>query len=164
SSQAGRLSNAPLWLEMEDFLTCKICYDLYTVPKILPCLHSYCQHCLEPLVRDRALQCPECRLQTDVPGGASSLKTNFFINSLLELFQIKHNRDLACTVCSDAQKILTAAARCLDCKDFLCQSCTQESFCLNGPSLQAIQIALYDCHVIIYHFTDFCVIHKFYLQ
>ncbi|XP_038270437.1 E3 ubiquitin-protein ligase TRIM56-like isoform X2 [Dermochelys coriacea] len=113
----------------EDFLTCKICYDLYTVPKILPCLHSYCQHCLEPLVRDGALQCPECRLQTDVPGGASSLKTNFFINSLLELFQIKHNRDLACTVCSDAQKILTATARCLDCKDFLCQSCTQGHCC-----------------------------------
>uniref|UniRef100_A0A8C5EZW4 RING-type domain-containing protein n=1 Tax=Gopherus evgoodei TaxID=1825980 RepID=A0A8C5EZW4_9SAUR len=113
----------------EDFLTCKICYDLYTVPKILPCLHSYCQHCREPLVRDRALQCLECRLQTDVPGGASSLKTNFFIDSLLELFQIKRNRDLACTVCSDAQKILTATARCLDCKDFLCQSCTQGHCC-----------------------------------
>uniref|UniRef100_A0A8C8S104 RING-type E3 ubiquitin transferase n=1 Tax=Pelusios castaneus TaxID=367368 RepID=A0A8C8S104_9SAUR len=113
----------------EDFLTCKICYDLYTVPKILPCLHSYCQHCLEPLVKDGALQCPECRLQTDVTGGASSLKTNFFINSLLELFQMKHNRDLACTVCSDAQKILTATARCLDCKDFLCQSCTQGHCC-----------------------------------
>ncbi|XP_075770718.1 E3 ubiquitin-protein ligase TRIM56-like [Pelodiscus sinensis] len=113
----------------EDFLTCKICYDLYTVPKILPCLHSYCQHCLEPVVRDGSLQCPECRLKTGVPGGASSLKTNFFINSLLELFQIKHNRDLACTVCSDAQKIVTATARCLDCKDFLCQSCNQGHCC-----------------------------------
>ncbi|KYO25065.1 E3 ubiquitin-protein ligase TRIM56 [Alligator mississippiensis] len=113
----------------EDFLTCKICYELYTVPKILPCLHSYCQRCLELLLKDGALHCPECRLKTEAPGGASTLKTNFFINSLLELFQLKHKRDLACTVCSDAQRTQPATARCLDCKDFLCQTCTQGHCC-----------------------------------
>uniref|UniRef100_A0A670HLQ7 RING-type domain-containing protein n=1 Tax=Podarcis muralis TaxID=64176 RepID=A0A670HLQ7_PODMU len=78
----------------EDFLTCKICYDLYVVPKILPCLHTYCQKCLEPLVENGTIHCPECRLQSEAPGGSVGLKTNFFINSLLELFQMKRNKDL----------------------------------------------------------------------
>lgn len=113
----------------EDFLTCRICYDLYVVPKILPCLHSYCQKCLEPLVENGIVQCPECRLQTEVPGGAAGLKSNFFINGLLELFQMKHNKDLECTICSNAQKVVAATARCLDCKDFLCQLCSQGHCC-----------------------------------
>lgn len=113
----------------EDFLTCRICYDLYVVPKILPCLHSYCQKCLEPLVENGIVQCPECRLQTEVPGGATDLKSNFFINGLLELFQMKHNKDLECTICSNAQKVVAATARCLDCKDFLCQVCSQGHCC-----------------------------------
>ncbi|XP_044298940.1 E3 ubiquitin-protein ligase TRIM56-like [Varanus komodoensis] len=113
----------------EDFLTCKICYDLYAVPKILPCLHTYCLGCLEPLVENGALQCPECRLQIEVPEGAAGLKTNFFINGLLELFQMKHKKDLECTVCSNVQKVVAATSRCLDCKDFLCQMCTQGHCC-----------------------------------
>nr|XP_056700154.1 E3 ubiquitin-protein ligase TRIM56-like [Euleptes europaea] len=113
----------------EDFLTCRICYDLYVVPKILPCLHSYCQKCLEPLVENGTVQCPECRLQTEVPGGATGLKSNFFINGLLELFQMKRNKDLECTICSNAQKVVAATARCLDCKDFLCQTCSQGHCC-----------------------------------
>ncbi|CAI5777375.1 E3 ubiquitin-protein ligase TRIM56-like [Podarcis lilfordi] len=113
----------------EDFLTCKICYDLYVVPKILPCLHTYCQKCLEPLVENGTIHCPECRLQSEVPGGSVGLKTNFFINGLLELFQMKHNKDLECTVCSSAQKVVAATAHCLDCKDFLCQICSQGHCC-----------------------------------
>uniref|UniRef100_A0A8D0KK15 RING-type E3 ubiquitin transferase n=1 Tax=Salvator merianae TaxID=96440 RepID=A0A8D0KK15_SALMN len=113
----------------EDFLTCKICYDLYVVPKILPCLHSYCHRCLEPLVENGLVQCPECRLQAEAPAGATGLKTNFFINGLLELFQMKHNKALECTVCSNAQKTVAAAAHCLDCKDFLCQTCSQGHCC-----------------------------------
>ncbi|XP_077190241.1 E3 ubiquitin-protein ligase TRIM56-like [Paroedura picta] len=113
----------------EDFLTCRICYDLYMVPKILPCLHSYCQKCLEPLVENGVVQCPECRLQTEVPGGATGLKSNFFINGLMELFQMKRNKDLECTICCNAQKVVAATARCLDCKDFLCQMCSQGHCC-----------------------------------
>ncbi|XP_066480349.1 E3 ubiquitin-protein ligase TRIM56 isoform X2 [Tiliqua scincoides] len=116
-------------LIQEAFLTCKICYDLYTMPKILPCLHSYCQRCLELLVKNGALQCPECRLQTEVSGGAAGLKTNFFINGLLELFQMKKKKELECTICSNAQKTMAATSRCLDCKDFLCQTCTQGHCC-----------------------------------
>ncbi|XP_053105390.1 E3 ubiquitin-protein ligase TRIM56-like [Hemicordylus capensis] len=126
---AAQVSTSLQELIREDFLTCKICYDLYVVPKILPCLHSYCQRCLEPLVGNGTLQCPECRLQAEVPAGVASLKTNFFINSLLELFQMKHNKDLECMICSNAERIVAATSRCLDCKDFLCQTCSYGHCC-----------------------------------
>ena len=41
---------------------CQICYSEYTRPKQLPCLHTFCQHCLEKFVNPRiVVQCPTCR-------------------------------------------------------------------------------------------------------
>ncbi len=34
---------------MED-LTCTVCWDVYTAPKILPCCHSFCLKCLQRIV------------------------------------------------------------------------------------------------------------------
>ncbi|XP_069079382.1 E3 ubiquitin-protein ligase TRIM56-like [Pleurodeles waltl] len=108
----------------EDYLSCKICYELFRTPKLLPCLHTYCQQCLEQLVTKGSLNCPECRIKVSVKDGVKNLKSNFFINSLLELLQPKQTNDLECSVCATAKKHLTAVSRCLDCHDFLCQSCS----------------------------------------
>ncbi|XP_019851898.1 PREDICTED: tripartite motif-containing protein 3-like [Amphimedon queenslandica] len=53
-------------------LTCPVCLDHYTNPKILPCHHSFCQHCLEGLPLDKKnetyyLSCPTCRHRTELP-------------------------------------------------------------------------------------------------
>ena len=66
-------------------LTCPICYELYKKPKYLPCYHSYCEECLEKLVVQSNITCPECRKMSDVPsGGVEKLPNNFFINRLLD--------------------------------------------------------------------------------
>ena len=48
--------------KLEDQLTCGICLDSYTEPKLLQCFHVFCKQCLERLVvRDRqglSLHCP----------------------------------------------------------------------------------------------------------
>nr|XP_033784686.1 E3 ubiquitin-protein ligase TRIM56-like [Geotrypetes seraphini]XP_033784689.1 E3 ubiquitin-protein ligase TRIM56-like [Geotrypetes seraphini] len=110
----------------EDYLSCKICFELYKNPKLLPCLHTYCQHCLELLVKRNYLKCPECRMEVNVKDGIANLKTNFFINNLLDLFETKKIKDFGCTICCSSQPVI---ARCLDCNDFLCQSCTQGHHC-----------------------------------
>ena len=33
--------------KLEEQLTCPICLEQFTNPKILPCFHSFCLHCLE---------------------------------------------------------------------------------------------------------------------
>lgn len=44
-------------------LTCALCGEMYTDPRILPCLHSFCKRCLEHTVNPRStmLVCHLCR-------------------------------------------------------------------------------------------------------
>ena len=77
--------------KLEEQLTCSICLDIYTNPKLLQCFHVYCQQCLVPLVdRDQrgqlGISCPICRQVTPVPNrGVAGLQSAFHINHLLEL-------------------------------------------------------------------------------
>ncbi|XP_069477985.1 E3 ubiquitin-protein ligase TRIM56-like [Ambystoma mexicanum] len=107
----------------KDFLTCGICSDMYKSPKILPCLHSYCQECLGGLVKEECLACPGCHLTVNVNDGVSSLKTSAFISGLVGLVQSRTLKDSGDVCCSACLKTLPATARCLDCASFLCQTC-----------------------------------------
>ena len=35
--------------QFDDQLTCNVCLDQYTNPKTLPCHHSFCLECIQPL-------------------------------------------------------------------------------------------------------------------
>ncbi|XP_051899022.1 E3 ubiquitin-protein ligase TRIM56-like [Pristis pectinata] len=107
-----------------DILNCKICLSRFKYPKMLPCAHTYCQGCLEKMVKaNRKIQCPECREETDVSAGVSKLKTNFHINSLLDIFQMKESEEVACTRCTAAGKRIPAVAQCQICFIHLCPLC-----------------------------------------
>ena len=60
--------------QMERLTTCPICLDKFRIPKLLPCMHTFClTPCLTNLVdpRARSLRCPECRREHTIPGGLS---------------------------------------------------------------------------------------------
>ena len=76
-------------------LECAICLDIYKDPKILPCVHSFCAHCLIKWSRNtkknNSILCPVCKDVTHLPeGDVCELKNNFFISGLLERF---HSND-----------------------------------------------------------------------
>ncbi|XP_077866138.1 E3 ubiquitin-protein ligase TRIM71-like [Saccoglossus kowalevskii] len=50
----------------EDFLSCSICLEIYKNPKVLPCLHTYCQQCLRQrqLSTDHPPVCETCQEKT----------------------------------------------------------------------------------------------------
>ena len=77
--------------KVENQLNCSVCLDVYTNPKLLQCLHVFCQTCLVKLVfRDDqghlVLSCPNCRHITPVPAnGVRGLQPAFHVNHLLDI-------------------------------------------------------------------------------
>ena len=116
--------------KLEDQLTCVICLDSYTEPKLLQCFHVFCKQCLERLVvRDRqglSLHCPSCRRSTLLPPtGVSGLQTAFYLNNLFEVRDaIEKVKELQKTQCEKCEKRV-ATSFCRSCGQFICARCTE---------------------------------------
>ena len=115
--------------KLEDQLTCGICLDSYTEPKLLQCFHVFCKQCLERLVvRDHqglSLHCPSCRRSTLLPPtSVSGLQTAFYLNHLFEvrdaLEKVKEPQKTQCEKCKNG----IATSFCRNCGQFICATCT----------------------------------------
>ena len=125
--EAKPSSSTSLRLRMEEQLTCPVCLDLYTNPKTLPCLHSFCEACIERFPQDKEgetyyLSCPTCRHRTELPGGgAGAFPVAFYINNLKEMHNLmKDPTDQQ--QCKDHEKPLELF--CETCDEVICQHCT----------------------------------------
>ena len=114
--------------KLSDQLTCPICLDDYTNPRVLPCLHVFCEHCLGRLVlRDAEnliATCPNCRRETRLPQeGVAGLPPAFYINHLFEvrdtLQKVVDPNKPRCEKCKDGD----AKGYCRDCGKFVCEAC-----------------------------------------
>ena len=100
----------------------------YTDPKQLPCLHSFCLHCLNGIQRTSGrrdkIACPECRQEFKIPdnGNLAALPTNFRINSLLDVLAIKecNTTGVKCGNCDNQSK---ESHYCFQCCEFWCGEC-----------------------------------------
>ncbi|XP_027048420.1 E3 ubiquitin-protein ligase TRIM71-like isoform X1 [Pocillopora damicornis] len=106
-------------------LFCPLCHEMFVNPRLLPCLHTFCKRCLENLVvpRSSSLSCPACR--TDVPlteRGVGAFPPNFVVTTMMDVAAVRaHDKNpIMCSSCEDK---LPAAARCIECMDFLCHDC-----------------------------------------
>ncbi|XP_050388924.1 tripartite motif-containing protein 2-like [Patella vulgata] len=68
----------------DDTHSCSICLEDFTKPKILPCFHTFCEHCIDDHIKTHShlnkFNCPNCRTEIQEPdGGASGFSTNFYI-------------------------------------------------------------------------------------
>ena len=113
---------------LHDELSCCVCMCTYTDPKQLPCLHSFCLHCLNGIQRTSGVHgkitCPECRRQFQIPGSGnpSELPTNFRINSLLDVLAIKEC-STANVKCGNCEKRSAQTLYCFQCCSFWCEEC-----------------------------------------
>uniref|UniRef100_A0A6Q2YJ48 Tripartite motif-containing protein 2 n=1 Tax=Esox lucius TaxID=8010 RepID=A0A6Q2YJ48_ESOLU len=74
----------------KQFLICSICLDRYNNPKVLPCLHTFCERCLQNYIpaHSLTLSCPVCRQTSILPEkGVAALQINFFITNLMDVLQ-----------------------------------------------------------------------------
>ena len=116
--------------DLEKEITCAICHDHYTEPKVLPCCHYYCKQCIHRLTLktgvDKPFSCPECRKDTTLPqGNIDQLPTAFFLNRMKELhskLERTHGKvDAKCEMCSGDK----AEAFCRQCTQFICTECVK---------------------------------------
>ena len=113
---------------LHEEVSCSVCMCKYTDPKQLPCLHSFCLHCLNGIQRTSGrrdkIACPECRQEFNVPdnGNLAALPTNFRINSLLDVLAIKecNTTGVKCGNCDERTK---QSHYCFQCCAFWCEDC-----------------------------------------
>uniref|UniRef100_A0A8C6NW93 RING-type E3 ubiquitin transferase n=2 Tax=Nothobranchius TaxID=28779 RepID=A0A8C6NW93_NOTFU len=150
-------STSPVVRQIDkQFLVCSICLDRYHNPKVLPCLHTFCERCLQNYIPPQSLtlSCPVCRQTSILPEkGVAALQNNFFITNLMEVLQRdpECSRAEACSVLESA----TAAKTCqpLSCPnhegkvmEFYCESC-ETAMCLEcteGEHREHVTVPLRD--------------------
>nr|XP_058957431.1 E3 ubiquitin-protein ligase TRIM71-like [Pocillopora verrucosa] len=113
---------------LHEEVSCSVCMTTFTDPKILPCLHNFCLHCLNGILRISGrydiFPCPECRKEVQVPssGKLKDLPTNFRMNSLLDVLAIKecHTAGVKCGNCDKSSR---HSSYCFQCCAFWCDEC-----------------------------------------
>ncbi|XP_013388286.1 tripartite motif-containing protein 3 [Lingula anatina] len=119
--------------ETSDFLKCPVCKREYTDPVILPCLHTYCRHCLAStlpqgdLGRALPFKCSVCKHEVIMPADKveEGFKRNYYVEGVL------NNKSPAsgqrkCVVCEIVKKggeVNDASSKCISCQDYLCSQC-----------------------------------------
>ncbi|XP_066286072.1 tripartite motif-containing protein 2-like [Branchiostoma lanceolatum] len=116
----------------DEFLVCQVCLEDFKQPKMLPCLHTFCQPCLERLLATEPvgkLDCPTCRQDVPLPrNGVQGLKSNFLVGKLRDILQQQPKGETSearedgvpCTACEVGN---SAQFYCVECTDYLCQTC-----------------------------------------
>ena len=114
-----------------EHVCCPVCYNRFTNPKQLPCLHSFCFHCLQNIqatsgIRDTIL-CPECRRSFTIPGNGDldTLPTNFRLNSLLDALPVTECKTSGIK-CGNCEKTRRESAYCFTCGFFWCDDHCQK--------------------------------------
>ncbi|XP_033631731.1 E3 ubiquitin-protein ligase TRIM56-like [Asterias rubens] len=114
---------------VQNHLECGICYEQYTDPRVLDCLHSFCKTCLQKYqstnYKDATmLICPVCRKKTKLhQKDVQALKTNFNITGLadqLKLVSLSEDNHWVCKLCKYKNE---ATHFCFDCPAIFCANC-----------------------------------------
>ena len=88
-----------LFYNLREEVSCSVCSDIFTDPKHLSCLHSFCLKCLVRWYETRgggeAIKCPKCQTLSRIPasGDLILLKESYLRYSSISLVSAK-NEDL----------------------------------------------------------------------
>ena len=141
-------------------VTCSICLDTYTEPKIISCFHTFCCECLEKHARvsqkEGKFRCPECQAAIDLPEGNrfDRLPNSFFHKSLLSLLAVQQSGDANSITCSHCRKTNPQMFYCFDCGRFMCLDCFNAhqllSATFNGHKVTPVKdFKIEDCEAVL---------------
>ena len=113
---------------LREEVSCSVCSDIFTDPKHLPCLHSFCLHCLNQWHRTShgrdTIRCPKCQAVSRIPesGDLKDLPTSFYLNGLIDVLAIKECKSSQVR-CGNCDKKSSETSYCFQCCIFYCQEC-----------------------------------------
>lgn len=121
--------------DLEEEATCMVCQDIFTDPRLLPCLHTLCLACLKKWYQRTQITsnqhqgkivCPTCRNLSDVPvsGDLEDLPTSSYESSLVDVLAIKQRSksEVTCGNC-EGKSYISEASYCFQCCIFYCVEC-----------------------------------------
>ena len=125
---------------LEDITECSVCFESYTDPRVLPCLHTFCLQCIENHGKDKNpgddISCPLCREKSAIPeGGICEFPKNFFMVKVIEVKGLARDlgdEDIFCDVCSNNAEMQKrgeggrkrkAEVFCVECSKKMCKDC-----------------------------------------
>ena len=113
---------------LREEVSCPVCTNIYADPKHLPCLHSFCLHCLKQWHRTShgrdTIRCPKCQAVSRVPesGDLKDLPTSFYLNGLIDVLAIKECKSSQVR-CGNCEKKRSESSYCFQCCMFWCDEC-----------------------------------------
>ncbi|XP_070175043.1 tripartite motif-containing protein 59-like [Littorina saxatilis] len=112
-----------------DEMECSVCHEHFKEPKVLPCGHVLCRHCLLSWLQSQVALCPLCRCPIvdtnnrksgkSVADIADSFLTDRAMAALVEAHRLLSEQHVCC-VCDN----VAAVSMCMDCGDMFCQHCS----------------------------------------
>lgn len=123
SSSSSPLENALLG----DPDNCRLCRGPLVVPRLLSCLHVFCEQCLDMKLMDgggdagcttTVICCPICEQDTNV--GMRKLASLPLDVMTTNISDVTNNSNLQCTSCTAKE---VAVSRCSTCHNLLCSHC-----------------------------------------
>lgn len=109
----------------KDLIECRICMELMgpdKKPKLLPCRHTVCEHCIDRL---QQVMCPLCKKQFS-QNSSEDLPTNVTLLQLIDVTVDKNNASnkKLCEYCSDEARPISHV--CKDCDEYFCFDCAKK--------------------------------------
>ncbi|KAG8191831.1 hypothetical protein JTE90_022820 [Oedothorax gibbosus] len=104
---------------------CSLCKSNFTKPRVLSCLHMFCEECLKKYLSENGylpsyVYCPDCNQKTKLNmKGLAGLPLDYITGNRIDLKNMEDNQ-IICTSCKAKD---TAVARCSECATFLCSNC-----------------------------------------
>jgi len=150
---------------LDDIMQCPICTEMYTDPRVLPCVHMYCLKCIMEWSKDKQpedkVACPLCRKEFTLPSnGVEGLPKNFYVASFLEMKELLsvESKTNFCEVCnpdeeSGSEVQIVASDYCFECQMKLCRKCAEQHKVIKATrSHKPVSIGQYTDAEILYQF------------
>lgn len=73
--------------DLDEEITCSLCLEHFTDPRLLPCGHYYCKDCVRQMAASGpSFNCPQCRRETVLPqSDPGLLPTASFVNRMKDM-------------------------------------------------------------------------------